>query len=96
MSYFDPILHLINQGSYTPDYRMPGYGFLFYGFFGLIANVALLINIAMILTFLSWLGATLTLPGIAGIVLTMGMAVDANVLIFERMKEEAQHHNKKL
>lgn len=70
--------------------------FLFYGFFGLIANVALLINIAMILTFLSWLGATLTLPGIAGIVLTMGMAVDANVLIFERMKEEARHHNKKI
>ncbi|MES2677118.1 MAG: protein translocase subunit SecD [Pseudomonadota bacterium] len=70
--------------------------FLFYGFFGLIANFALLINIALILTFLSWLGATLTLPGIAGIVLTMGMAVDANVLIFERMKEEARHHNKKI
>jgi preprotein translocase subunit SecD len=50
----------------------------------------------MILTFLSWLGATLTLPGIAGIVLTMGMAVDANVLIFERMKEEVRHHNKKI
>jgi len=69
---------------------------LFYGFFGMIANFALLINIAMILTFLSWLGATLTLPGIAGIVLTMGMAVDANVLIFERMKEEVRHHNKKI
>lgn len=70
--------------------------FLFYGFFGIIANIALVINIAMILTFLSWLGATLTLPGIAGIVLTMGMAVDANVLIFERMKEEVRHHNKKI
>jgi len=61
---------------------------LFYRFFGLIANLALIINIALILTFLSFIGATLTLPGIAGIVLTMGMAVDANVLIFERMKEE--------
>ncbi len=70
--------------------------FLFYGIFGLIADLALVINISLILTFLSWLGATLTLPGIAGIVLTMGMAVDANVLIFERMKEEARHHNKKI
>lgn len=68
----------------------------FYGFFGLIANIALVINIAIILTFLSWFGATLTLPGIAGIVLTMGMAVDANVLIFERMKEEVRNQNKKI
>ncbi len=70
--------------------------FIFYGFFGLIANVALVINIALILTFLSWFGATLTLPGIAGIVLTVGMSVDANVLIFERIKEEARTHNKKI
>jgi preprotein translocase subunit SecD len=61
---------------------------LFYGFFGFIADVALLINIMIILAVLALIGATLTLPGIAGIVLTMGMAVDANVLIFERIKEE--------
>ena len=65
---------------------------IFYGSFGMIANVALFINIALILTFLSLIGATLTLPGIAGIVLTMGMSVDANVLIFERMKEERKNH----
>ncbi len=62
--------------------------FFFYGFFGLIADIAMVINIAIILAVLSLLGATLTLPGIAGIVLTMGMSVDANVLIFERIKEE--------
>ncbi len=62
--------------------------FLTYGIFGLFANVALFINIFLILGLLSVLQATLTLPGIAGIVLTMGMAVDANVLIFERIKEE--------
>ncbi len=59
-----------------------------YGQFGIYANIALLINIAMIFGALSLLQATLTLPGIAGIVLTMGMAVDANVLIFERIREE--------
>lgn len=59
-----------------------------YGWFGVMANVALAINIAMIFALLSVIGATLTLPGIAGIVLTMGMAVDANVLIFERIREE--------
>jgi preprotein translocase subunit SecD len=59
-----------------------------YGLFGLFANIALAINIALIMAVLSAIGATLTLPGIAGIVLTMGMAVDANVLIFERMREE--------
>ena len=59
-----------------------------YGQFGIYANIALLINIAMIVGALSLLQATLTLPGIAGIVLTMGMAVDANVLIFERIREE--------
>lgn len=61
---------------------------LSYGFFGFIANVALGINILMIFGVLSMFGATLTLPGIAGIVLTVGMAVDANVLIFERIREE--------
>lgn len=59
-----------------------------YGMFGLFANVALIVNIALILGVLSLLQATLTLPGIAGIVLTIGMAVDANVLIFERIREE--------
>jgi protein-export membrane protein SecD len=66
---------------------------LFYGFFGFIADVAMIINIAIILAVLSLLGATLTLPGIAGIVLTMGMSVDANVLIFERIKEELRDKN---
>lgn len=61
---------------------------LFYGFFGFVANVAMIINIALIISALAMIGATLTLPGIAGIVLTMGMSVDANVLIFERIKEE--------
>jgi len=61
---------------------------LSYGLFGLFANVALMINIALIFGLLSWIGGTLTLPGIAGIVLTIGMAVDANVLIFERIREE--------
>ena len=59
-----------------------------YGVFGIFANVALFINITLIISLLSVLQATLTLPGIAGIVLTMGMAVDANVLIFERIREE--------
>ena len=59
-----------------------------YGLFGLAANIALLINIGMIAGALSLLQATLTLPGIAGIVLTIGMAVDANVLVFERIREE--------
>ncbi len=59
-----------------------------YGLFGVFASLALLINIAMIFGFMSMIGATLTLPGIAGIVLTMGTAVDANVLVFERIREE--------
>lgn len=61
---------------------------LVYGRFGIIANLALAANIAIIIGALSFLQATLTLPGIAGIVLTIGMAVDANVLIFERVREE--------
>lgn len=61
---------------------------LSYGTFGLFANIALILNIALIFGLLSLIGATLTLPGIAGIVLTVGMAVDANVLVFERIREE--------
>lgn len=61
---------------------------LSYGLFGVFASIALFINMAMIIGLLSMLQATLTLPGIAGIILTMGMAVDANVLIFERIREE--------
>ncbi len=61
-----------------------------YRLFGLAANVALGVNIALLLAILSALGATLTLPGIAGIALTIGMAVDANVLIFERIREETR------
>src|ERR671919_742073 len=63
---------------------------LYYGLFGLFADLALLINLVLIMAILSVLQATLTLPGIAGIVLTIGMAVDANVLIFERIREEAR------
>ena len=61
---------------------------LSYGLFGIFANIALLFNVALLFGVLSLLGATLTLPGIAGIVLTIGMAVDANVLVFERIREE--------
>ncbi|MDJ0640148.1 MAG: protein translocase subunit SecD [Paracoccaceae bacterium] len=59
-----------------------------YGLFGIFANIALLLNVSLLLGVLSVVGATLTLPGIAGIVLTIGMAVDANVLVFERIREE--------
>ena len=62
--------------------------FASYGLFGIFANIALILNVAMIFGVLSSIGATLTLPGIAGIVLTIGMAVDANVLVFERIREE--------
>ncbi|MDC0334805.1 protein translocase subunit SecD [Amylibacter sp.] len=61
---------------------------LSYGLFGIFANVALIINVALIFAVLSVISGTLTLPGIAGIVLTVGMAVDANVLVFERIREE--------
>jgi preprotein translocase subunit SecD len=61
---------------------------LSYGLFGIFANIALIINVGLIFGLLSMIGATLTLPGIAGIVLTVGMAVDANVLVFERIREE--------
>ena len=65
--------------------------FLTYGLFGLFANLGLVINIALIFSIMANMSATLTLPGIAGIVLTIGMAVDANVLIFERIKEELKN-----
>jgi len=66
---------------------------LYYRVFGLIANLALFTNIVLLVSLLSMLGATLTMPGIAGIVLTVGMAVDANVLIFERIREELRNGN---
>ena len=62
--------------------------FFSYGLFGLFANIGLIFNISLIFSIMAYFSATLTLPGIAGIVLTIGMAVDANVLIFERIKEE--------
>jgi len=63
---------------------------VFYGLFGLFADIALFFNLCLVLASLSLLNATLTLPGIAGIALTMGMAVDANVLIYERIREEVR------
>ncbi len=66
---------------------------VWYRVFGLVANIALAVNLVMIVAVLSMLQATLTLPGIAGIVLTVGMAVDANVLIFERIREELRSGN---
>ena len=64
------------------------YMFISYGRFGIYSNISLIVNLALIVAVLSTLQATLTLPGIAGIILTIGMAVDANVLIFERIREE--------
>jgi len=66
---------------------------IYYRAFGLIADIALVLNLVLIVAVLSMLQATLTLPGIAGIVLTVGMAVDANVLIFERIREEIRNGN---
>ena len=66
---------------------------IYYRVFGLFANVALALNLILIVAVLSLLQATLTLPGVAGIVLTVGMAVDANVLIFERIREELHNGN---
>ncbi|WP_419779995.1 protein translocase subunit SecD [Maridesulfovibrio sp.] len=62
--------------------------FIYYGFAGFVADVVLVLNVVLILAGLAAFGATLTLPGIAGIILTIGMAVDANVIIFERIREE--------
>jgi len=66
---------------------------VYYRVFGLVANLALMTNLVLLVALLSMLGATLTMPGIAGIVLTIGMAVDANVLIFERIREELRNGN---
>ena len=66
---------------------------IYYKVFGLVANLALFANLVLLVSLLSMLGATLTMPGIAGIVLTIGMAVDANVLIFERIREEIRNGN---
>jgi len=65
----------------------------YYRFFGIVANIALFVNVVLIIALLSFLPTALTLPGIAGIVLTVGMAVDANVLIFERIREELRNGN---
>jgi preprotein translocase subunit SecD len=65
----------------------------YYRVFGLVADMALFANLVLLMSLLSMLGATLTMPGIAGIVLTVGMAVDANVLIFERIREELRNGN---
>src|SRR5699024_405413 len=70
-----------------------GFMAIYYRGFGLIANAALLMNLIIIVAVMSLIQATLTLPGIAGIVLTLGMAVDANVLIFERIREELDAGN---
>ena len=67
---------------------------LIYGTFGLLANISLIVNLFIIISLLGTIGATLTLPGIAGIVLTIGIAVDANVLVFERIKEELNRESK--
>ena len=67
-----------------------------YGTYGALANISLIANIFIIISLLGTIGATLTLPGIAGIVLTIGMAVDANVLIFERIKEENKTEKKQI
>ena len=64
---------------------------LYYGVMGIIADLALAMNLVLIVAIMSLLGATLTLPGIAGMVLTVGMAADANVLIFERIREELRN-----
>ena len=67
---------------------------VYYKIFGLFANIAVIFNLILITAIMSILSATLTLPGIAGIVLTVGMAVDANVLIFSRIREELKNNSK--
>ena len=77
------------RAAYVGAALVAFYMLITYGVFGVFANIALLVHIAFIFAGLVLLGATLTLPGIAGIVLTIGMAVDSNVLIYERIREEA-------
>jgi preprotein translocase subunit SecD len=78
------------QASYVGSLLVVVFMLATYGLFGLFANVAVAVNVAMIFGVLSLLNATLTLPGIAGIVLTVGIAVDSNVLIYERIREEVR------
>lgn len=83
----------INAGkiaSYVAAALVVVFMFVTYGLFGLFANIALVIHVVMIFALMSLIGTTLTLPGIAGIVLTIGTAVDSNVLIYERIREEAR------
>ncbi len=84
----------VKAGSYSALAGLLAVGLFMvarYGLFGLFANIALTLNIMLLLAVLTLFGATLTLPGIVGIVLTMGMAVDANVLIYERIREEQRN-----
>ena len=91
----------LGKENIEQGFRSVIYGFIavlvfmaiYYRVFGLVADLALTFNLVMIVAVLSMLQATLTLPGIAGIVLTVGMAVDANVLIFERIREELRNGN---
>ncbi|NOY61924.1 MAG: protein translocase subunit SecD [Gammaproteobacteria bacterium] len=91
----------LGQDNIDMGFRSVVIGFIFvllfmavwYRVFGLVANIALALNLVLLVAVLSMLQATLTLPGIAGIVLTVGMAVDANVLIFERIREEIRNGN---
>ncbi len=77
------------RAAYVAALLVASYMLVTYGIFGAFANVALLVHIVLIFAAMVLLGATLTLPGIAGVVLTIGMAVDSNVLIYERIREEA-------
>ncbi len=91
----------LGQDYIAMGYRAAAAGFaavlvftaIYYGVFGLIADLALVLNLILLVALMSMLQATLTLPGIAGIVLSVGMAVDANVLIFERIREELRNRN---
>jgi protein-export membrane protein SecD len=78
------------KASYVATVLVVGFMFVTYGLFGLFANIALGVHVLLIFALMSLLGSTLTLPGIAGIVLTIGTAVDSNVLIYERIREEAK------
>jgi preprotein translocase subunit SecD len=89
----------LGQDNITMGYNAAVIGFalvlvftaVYYGVFGLVADLALMFNLVLLLALMSLLQATLTMPGIAGIVLTVGMAIDANVLIFERIREELRN-----
>ena len=76
------------QAAYLGLIGVAAFMLIYYQLPGLIANIALVLNMVLVLGTMSWMGAVFTLPGIAGIVLTIGIAVDANVLIFERLREE--------